>query len=59
MSQEFKTLQAQTPLFADIPKMQEILAEESKAGWDLLAFGSQLCGAVQMVGKAQYTHLST
>ncbi|MBT4212196.1 MAG: hypothetical protein HOE18_10145 [Porticoccaceae bacterium] len=36
MSQEFKTLQAQTPLFADTSKMQEILAEESKAGWDLL-----------------------
>ena len=36
MSQEFKTLQAQTPLFADTSKMQEILAEESKAGWDIL-----------------------
>jgi hypothetical protein len=36
MSQEFKTMQAQTPLFADSKKMQEILLEESKAGWDLL-----------------------
>ena len=36
MSQEYKTLQAQTPLFADTKKMQEILAEEAKAGWDLL-----------------------
>lgn len=36
MSQEFKTVQAQTPLFADTKKMQEILAEEAKAGWDLL-----------------------
>lgn len=36
MSQEYKTVQAQTPLFADTNKMQEILAEEAKAGWDLL-----------------------
>ena len=36
MSQEFKTMQAQTPLFADSKKMQEILAAEAKAGWDLL-----------------------
>ena len=36
MSQEYKTLQAQTPLFADTKKMQEILLEEAKAGWDLL-----------------------
>lgn len=36
MSQEFKTMQAQTPLFADSKKMQEILLEEAKAGWDLL-----------------------
>ena len=36
MSQEFKTMQAQTPLFADNKKMQEILAAEAKAGWDLL-----------------------
>tara|TARA_B110000444_G_scaffold236887_1_gene249129 strand:- start:66 stop:191 length:126 start_codon:yes stop_codon:yes gene_type:complete len=36
MSQEFKTMQAQTPLFADTKKMQEILAVEAKAGWDLL-----------------------
>ena len=36
MSQEFKTMQAQTPLFADNQKMQEVLAVEAKAGWDLL-----------------------
>jgi hypothetical protein len=36
MSQEFKIIQAQTPLFANTQKMQEILAEETKAGWDLL-----------------------
>lgn len=36
MSQEFKTMQAQTPLFADTKKMQEVLAAEAKAGWDLL-----------------------
>ncbi len=36
MSQEYKTVQAQTPLFADTDKMREILAEEAKAGWDLL-----------------------
>ena len=36
MSQEFKTIQAQTPLFADNKKMQEVLAGEAKAGWDLL-----------------------
>lgn len=36
MSQEYKTVHAQTPLFADTKKMQEILAEEAKAGWDLL-----------------------
>ena len=36
MSQEYKTVQAQTPLFADTKKMQEVLAEEAKAGWDLL-----------------------
>ncbi|MBL4582365.1 MAG: hypothetical protein JKY29_11140 [Gammaproteobacteria bacterium] len=36
MSLEYKTVQAQTPLFADSKKMQEILAVEAKAGWDLL-----------------------
>ena len=36
MSQEYKTMQAQTPLFADSKKMQEVLAIEAKAGWDLL-----------------------
>ncbi len=36
MSQEFKTKQAQTPLFAGSKKLQEVLVAESKAGWDLL-----------------------
>ncbi|MEX0965241.1 MAG: hypothetical protein WDZ52_14505 [Pseudohongiellaceae bacterium] len=36
MSQEFKTMQAQTPLFADTKKMQEVLENQAKAGWDLL-----------------------
>lgn len=36
MSQEFKTMQSQTPLFADAKKMQEVLVTEAKAGWDLL-----------------------
>ena len=36
MSQESKTKQAQTPLFADNKKMQGFLAGEAKAGWDLL-----------------------
>ena len=36
MSQEFKTMQAQTPLFAGNKKMQEFLAGEAKAGWTLL-----------------------
>ena len=36
MSQEFKTMQAQTPMFADTKKLQEVLAVEAKAGWDLL-----------------------
>lgn len=36
MNQEFKTMQSQTPLFADNKKMQEVLAGEAKAGWDLL-----------------------
>lgn len=36
MSQEYKIIQAQTPLFADTKKMQEVLASEAEAGWDLL-----------------------
>ena len=36
MNQECKTMQAQTPLFADNKKMQEFLAGEAKAGQDLL-----------------------
>ncbi len=32
MNQECKTMQAQTPLFADNKKMQEFLAGEAKAG---------------------------
>lgn len=36
MSLEYKIIQAQTPLFADTKKMQEVLALEAEAGWDLL-----------------------
>ena len=36
MSQEFKAMQAQTPLFAGNKKMQEFLAGEAKARWNLL-----------------------
>lgn len=36
MSQEFKTMQSQTPLFAETKKMHEVLAVEAKAGWGLL-----------------------
>ncbi len=36
MELEYKVLQSQTPLFASTDKMQEVLAEEAKAGWRLL-----------------------
>ena len=36
MDIEYKTIQAQTPLFADSKKMQAVLQEEAKAGWQLL-----------------------
>ncbi len=36
MDVEYKIIQAQTPLFSETAKMQEVLAEEAKAGWDLL-----------------------
>jgi hypothetical protein len=36
MDLEYKTVQAQTPLFADSKKMHDILEEEAKAGWQLL-----------------------
>jgi len=36
MELEYKTLQSQTPLFSDTAKLHEILAEEAKAGWQLL-----------------------
>lgn len=36
MDLEYKVVQAQTPLFADPAKMQEILKEEARAGWQLL-----------------------
>ncbi|MFT4886946.1 MAG: hypothetical protein ACJA2D_000931 [Pseudohongiellaceae bacterium] len=36
MELEYKVLQSQTPLFVSTAKMQELLAEESKAGWRLL-----------------------
>lgn len=36
MDLEYKTIQAQTPLFADSKKMHALLEEEAKAGWQLL-----------------------
>lgn len=36
MELEYKVVQSQTPLFSNTAKMQEILAEEAKAGWQLL-----------------------
>ena len=36
MDIEYKTIQAQTPLFADSKKMRAVLDEEAKAGWQLL-----------------------
>ncbi len=37
MDLEYKTLHAQTPLFADSNKMHEVLEQEAKAGWQLLS----------------------
>ena len=37
MDLEYKTIQSQTPLFADTGKMHEVLALEAKAGWQLLS----------------------
>lgn len=36
MDIEYKVVQSQTPMFTDTAKMHEILAEEAKAGWQLL-----------------------
>ena len=36
MDLEFKTIQAQTPLFAETAKMHELLEVEARAGWRLL-----------------------
>lgn len=36
MDIEYKTIQSQTPLFSDTAKMHAVLAEEAKAGWQLL-----------------------
>lgn len=36
MELEYKIIQSQTPQFSETSKMQEILAEEAKAGWRLL-----------------------
>ncbi len=36
MDHEYKVIQSQTPLFADTAKMHEILAQEARAGWQLL-----------------------
>ena len=37
MELEYKVIQSQTPTFRDTAKMHEILDEEAKAGWRLLA----------------------
>ena len=37
MELEYKVIQSQTPTFSDTAKMHEILDEEAKAGWRLLA----------------------
>ena len=37
MELEYKVIQSQTPMFSDTAKMHEILDEEAKAGWRLLA----------------------
>ena len=37
MELEYKVIQSQTPMFGDTAKMHEILDEEAKAGWRLLA----------------------
>ncbi|PCI73978.1 MAG: hypothetical protein COB20_15630 [SAR86 cluster bacterium] len=36
MDLEYKTIQAQTPLFADSKQMHAMLEEEAKAGWQML-----------------------
>lgn len=36
MDLEYKTIQAQTPLFTDSKKMHDVLETEAKAGWQLL-----------------------
>lgn len=36
MEIEYKVIQSQTPLFADTTRMHEVLAQEEKAGWQLL-----------------------
>ena len=37
MELEYKVIQSLTPMFSDTAKMHEILDEEAKAGWRLLA----------------------
>lgn len=37
MDLEYKTIQAQTAVFANTDKMHKVLAEEARAGWRLLA----------------------
>jgi len=36
MALEYKTLHSQTPLFSDPERLRAILAEEARAGWDLV-----------------------
>jgi hypothetical protein len=36
MDLEFKVLHSTTPMFANAKKIEEVMAEEAKAGWQLL-----------------------
>lgn len=37
MDLEYKTIQSQTPIFANTDKMHKVLEEEARAGWRLLS----------------------
>ena len=36
MATEFKTVQSNTPMFADTAKLKEVAAQEARAGWELI-----------------------
>ena len=36
MELEYKVITSQTPMFSDTAKMQEVLDQEARAGWQLL-----------------------